>query len=235
VRGGTATETELSRGKFVENTGLRISKDNAGDPLEVLAVASDSPAQKAGISPHDVITQLTRLDGPKPEVVSTKGLSVEDAARLIGGKPQTKVKLTIQRPGEEKPREVEFTRALDIINLEFKELERGSYSPQTRQYYEGRTVRLKGQYAPGTDKRSCSLFRLKIQCCAADAIPLNVVIRLDPQAPGDLSQFKQQDWVEVTGRVEYLKKKGQEEYVAVLTVPSPQDIKITPPDSPYIQ
>ena len=240
VRGGSSTETEATRGQFVENTGLRILKEGAKNPVEVIGVASDSPAEKAGIKVHDIITEVRRTEGSdgkppqKPDVVPTKDLSAEEAAKIIGGKPQTKVKLTVQT-GDERAREVEIIRALDIINLEFKELERGSYSPQARQFYEGRTVRLKGQFSPGQDKRTFSLVRLKIQCCAADAIPLNVVIRLDPQAHGDLSQFKPQDWVEVTGRVEYLKRKDRDDYVAVLNVPSPRDVTTTQPDSPYIQ
>jgi hypothetical protein len=241
VRGSASTETEATRGQFVENTGLRILKEAAKNPIEVIGVASESPAEKAGIKVHDIITEITRTEGSdgkplqKPEVVSTKDLSAEEAAKIIGGKPDIKVKLNVQTAGEDKAHEVEINRALDILNLEFKELERGSYSPQARQFYEGRTVRLKGQFSPGPDKRTFSLVRLKIQCCAADAIPLNVVIRLEPQAHGDLSQFKPQDWVEVTGRVEYLKRKDRDDYVAVLNVPSVRDIATTQPDTPYIQ
>jgi hypothetical protein len=41
--------------------------------------------------------------------------------------------------------------------------------------------------------------------------------------------------VEVTGRVEYLKRKDRDDYVAVLNVPAVRDIATTQPDTPYIQ
>jgi len=46
-----------------------------------------------------------------PEETSTKGMKVQDAVKLILGKPGTKVKVTIERAGE-KDREVEIARGL---------------------------------------------------------------------------------------------------------------------------
>jgi hypothetical protein len=242
VHGGSTAELEQANGTFVENTGLKIIKDEGKEGVRVVGVAQTSPAAKAGIKSGDRIFQISRLDSAdgkplaNPEIVALKDLSAEAAAKVLGGKPQTRVKVTVKREGAEKPDEVELTRAMDVLALGFKELDRGSYSPDARNFYDGRTVRLKGQFAAGQDKRSFSLVRLKIQCCAADAIPLNVVIRLDPQAQGDLQSFGANTWVEVTGRVEYLKKKDKDEYVAVLNVAQPADVIPTQPDNnPYIQ
>ena len=55
----------------------------------VIAPIEDTPAFKAGILSKDVIV---KVDG-KP----TKGMEVDDAVKLIRGKPNTKVVLTIQR------------------------------------------------------------------------------------------------------------------------------------------
>src|SRR5262249_45469720 len=52
----------------------------------------------------------------KPEVIETKGLALNDAVKKIMGLPGTKVKLIIQREGENKTREIEITRAR--INVE---------------------------------------------------------------------------------------------------------------------
>jgi hypothetical protein len=243
VRGGATADLEAGMsGKFAVNTGLKITKDPAKDEIQVVAVAHSSPAADAGIRVRDSILQITRLESSdgkplaKPEVIASKGLSAEEAAKLIGGKPQTKAKLTIQHSDGGQPQEVDITRKMDVMSLEFRELEKGSYNPSIRSLYEGRVVRLKGQFSPGADKRSFSLVRLKIACCAADAIPLNVVIRLDPQAAGDMSHLKQHEWVEVTGQAEYLRKVGKDEYVAVLNVASPNDVVTTAPDpNPYIQ
>jgi carboxyl-terminal processing protease len=44
------------------------------------------------------------------EVNYTKGMDITEAVRKIQGKPDTRVKLTIQRPGEDKPREYNLIR-----------------------------------------------------------------------------------------------------------------------------
>src|SRR5262249_60135597 len=147
-----------SAGKFVENTGMQIVKNAERDQIQVAAVVRDGTAEKAGIKAQDFISQITLnqdADGKpleKPEVIATKGLSAEDAVKKLKGKPQTKVTLTIER-GQDKPQEIVLTRAADIINLGFKELEGAAYTPSTRQYYEGRVVRLKGQYQPSNSDR----------------------------------------------------------------------------------
>ena len=43
-----------------------------------------------------------------PEVIPTKGLALTDAVKKILGKPGTKVKLTVEREGEDKPLEFEI-------------------------------------------------------------------------------------------------------------------------------
>jgi carboxyl-terminal processing protease len=47
-----------------------------------------------------------------PEVFSTKGVSTNDIVKKILGQPKTKVKLTVEREGVDKPLEFELTRAL---------------------------------------------------------------------------------------------------------------------------
>ncbi len=45
-----------------------------------------------------------------PEVIETKGLPLNDAVKKILGKAGTKVKLTVEREGVDKPFNVEITR-----------------------------------------------------------------------------------------------------------------------------
>jgi carboxyl-terminal processing protease len=64
----------------------------------------------------DIITTITRLvddNGKpldKPQAVSTKGLTVNDAVKTIFGPPGSKVKLTVERKGAEKPIDFEMER-----------------------------------------------------------------------------------------------------------------------------
>ncbi len=107
-------DQEIS-GNF-KGIGIQIRKDAATDYLLVVSPIKGSPAYKAGLQAGDLITTVTRSvdsDGnalSKPEVLQTKGLLLSDAVKKIQGKAGTKVRLTVQREGEDKPREFEITR-----------------------------------------------------------------------------------------------------------------------------
>jgi len=207
------------RGKFVENTGMLVLEDKKRGGIEVVSVARDSPAAKAGLQVHDLITEIHEQDGKAKKLVA-KDLSIDDGVKALGGVPGTKVRLTLLHENEE--RQVELTRARDIMNLQFKELEGAAYHSSDREYYEGRTVRIVG------------LVRYKMTCCAADAIPLNVVIMLDPQCKENITGLSSTMWVEVTGRVQFGKRNG--EYVAIVILGSPKDVREVPADNnPYLQ
>jgi len=97
--------------------GVQIKKNFERDVLEVVTPLKGSPAYKAGIQEGDLIVKITRevddhgkkLD--KPEVVSTKGLPLNDAVKKIQGMPRTKVKITVEREGSDKPLEFEIQRS----------------------------------------------------------------------------------------------------------------------------
>src|SRR5438552_3208076 len=118
------------------------------------------------------------------------------------------------------------------VSLSFKELDSSAYSEAKRDYFEGKTGTLTGQFAPGKSPTTFGLVRLKITCCSADAIPLNVVIL----SPESVTEVKPMSWVQVTGQIQYRKRKDREEYVPVLKLRSRQDIVPTAPDDdPYLQ
>jgi hypothetical protein len=128
--------------------------------------------------------------------------------------------------------------------LGFRELEGAAYSQERRDYFEGKTVRLKGQFAPTGSDRMFSLVRFKINCCAADAIPLSAVIMIDPDSKEQLNPAQYVGrWVEVTGQVQFRtrEKNGREEWVTVIVVKPDEDhplsrlIVPTPPDTrPFV-
>jgi hypothetical protein len=222
-------------GRFVENTGLKIMRNDARDGIEVLKVARDSAGEKSGVKPRDFILRISPDKGETKQL-STKGLSIEDAVKALGGPPGSKVGLTVLHEGDDKPQDLELVRAQDILAVGFKELEQASFNPGTRQFFEGRTVRLVGQYAPGNDDRTFGLVRFKMTCCAADAIQLNVVIMLDPNCKENLTGLNRNDWLQVTGRVQFRKRRDRDEYVTVLIVNSPKDVQQTKADdNPYLQ
>src|SRR5262249_55770292 len=101
-----------TEGAFV-GIGVQVRKDRATDQLLVVTPLEGIPAYRAGIKAGDMITTITLTvdkEGKplkKPEVLPTKGLGINEAVAKIVGKPGTKVTVTVQRPGEDKPREYE--------------------------------------------------------------------------------------------------------------------------------
>ncbi|MBU2595768.1 S41 family peptidase, partial [Patescibacteria group bacterium] len=71
--------------------------------LMVLAPLKDSPAEKAGLKPKDIILKIDDKDATK--------MAFDEAVAAIRGKPGTKVKLTILRQGLEAVKEFEIERA----------------------------------------------------------------------------------------------------------------------------
>jgi carboxyl-terminal processing protease len=85
--------------------GIQISKDEETKEIVVIAPIEGTPAFDAGIIAKDVITKI--------DETSTEGMDVNDAVKLIRGKPDTKVVLTIQR-GE---KELNFALVRSVIEL----------------------------------------------------------------------------------------------------------------------
>ncbi len=71
--------------------GIQIVKDKESDSLIIISPIEGTPAYEAGIKARDKILSIDN--------VSTQGLNIEDAVKLIRGKRGTKVKLEILRNG----------------------------------------------------------------------------------------------------------------------------------------
>lgn len=127
------------------------------------------------------------------------------------------------------------------FGVTFTQLERAAGTVESRSFYEGKTVRLTGRFVGDDDKRF-TLIRYKINCCAADAVPLNSVIMVDPKISERIPLQKlRNQWVQVTGKVQFLKKIGKEEHVSSLILTPAEGktldslIEIVPPDAnPYV-
>lgn len=87
--------------------GLGIEVTMQDGFVRVVSPIDDTPAQKAGIEPGDIVI---RLDD-KP----VKGLTLREAVHLMRGEPGDEILLTIVREGETAPLEIEIVR--DIIKV----------------------------------------------------------------------------------------------------------------------
>jgi carboxyl-terminal processing protease len=95
---------DLQIGTSGEFGGLGIEVGMESGFVKVISPIDDTPAERAGIQAGDLII---RLDD-KP----VKGMSLNDAVKVMRGKPGTVLTLTILRDGEEKPLTIPVTRAV---------------------------------------------------------------------------------------------------------------------------
>lgn len=88
--------------------GLGITVGMRDGALTVIAPIEGTPADKVGLQSKDIIL---RIDSQ-----STLNMTIDDAIKLMRGKPKTDIVLTIVREGKNKPFDVKITR--DIIKID---------------------------------------------------------------------------------------------------------------------
>jgi carboxyl-terminal processing protease len=99
---------ELQVGTQGEFGGLGIEVGTEDGFIKVVAPIEDTPAFKAGIKAGDLIVKIDE----KP----TKGMALNEAVKLMRGKPRTQITLTLSRKGEARPIVVQITR--DVIRVQ---------------------------------------------------------------------------------------------------------------------
>jgi carboxyl-terminal processing protease len=98
---------ELQEGTSGEFGGLGIEVGMEDGFVRVISPIDDTPAQRAGIKAGDLIIKL--------DDKSVKGMQLNDAVKLMRGKPGSDIIITVVREGEDKPLEITITR--DIITV----------------------------------------------------------------------------------------------------------------------
>ena len=98
---------ELQIGTSGEFGGLGIEVGMENGFVKVISPIEDTPADRAGVQAGDVIIKL--------DETQVKGLTLNEAVKLMRGVRGTKILLTIVREGESKPLEISVTR--DVIRV----------------------------------------------------------------------------------------------------------------------
>lgn len=103
--------TELNeslQGKF---SGVGMEVGIRDGVMVVIAPLKDTPAEKAGILPGDVILQI--------DDISVAGSSLNEAVKLIRGEEGTEVQIVVSRDGESEPLTIKIIRGIiRIPNIE---------------------------------------------------------------------------------------------------------------------
>lgn len=106
----------LKEGTTGEFGGLGIEVSMEDGLIKVISPIDDTPAQRAGIQPGDLIF---RIDDK-----SVKEMELDDAVKMMRGKPGTEIKLAIIREGVDKPITVTLKRAvIKVKSVKFRLLE----------------------------------------------------------------------------------------------------------------
>ncbi len=99
---------ELKIGTTGKFGGLGIQVGMEDGFVKVISPIDDTPAFRAGLESGDLII---RLDGK-----SVKGMTLNDAVKVMRGDPGTDIKLTVIREGADRP--LPFTVTRDIISVQ---------------------------------------------------------------------------------------------------------------------
>lgn len=109
---------DLHEGTTGEFGGLGIEVGVEDGFVKVIAPIDDTPADRAGVKAGDVII---RLDDK-----SVKGIGLDEAIKMMRGKPGEPITLTIVRDGEEKPLKITIIRdTIQIKSVKSRMLEPG--------------------------------------------------------------------------------------------------------------
>lgn len=104
-------EQELS--EYV-GIGIYVGQSLNGEAVILAPVGDESPAFKAGIKEYDVIIKVNGED--------VTGLELDEVTNKIKGKEGTKVKITVDRDGEEKEFEVE-RKSIKVSEIKYEMLD----------------------------------------------------------------------------------------------------------------
>tara|TARA_R110001599_G_scaffold353526_1_gene593562 strand:+ start:615 stop:1931 length:1317 start_codon:yes stop_codon:yes gene_type:complete len=96
---------ESTQGEF-GGIGIEVGTENG--QLMVITPIDDTPASRAGLQSRDLIIAI---DG-----TPTDGMSLQEAVTLMRGDPETDIRISVLRSGEDTPREFVLTR--EIIRSE---------------------------------------------------------------------------------------------------------------------
>jgi carboxyl-terminal processing protease len=100
----TSEFSDLKIGTTGQFGGLGIEVGMENGFVKVISPIDDTPAARAGVQASDLIIKLDKK--------SVKGMTLNEAVKLMRGKPNTSIDLTIVREGESKPLVIQITREI---------------------------------------------------------------------------------------------------------------------------
>ncbi|MBV9273109.1 MAG: TIGR03943 family protein [Verrucomicrobia bacterium] len=173
------------------------------------------PVRSSVKNPDQPVIPSTALGGDKDQSSVEPPLPQDNSA---GPDPLGSGQGQNPSPGDDSsdqylPRAADGNVALEVSDLLYSEAEQS-----LRKTFTGKTIEVIGQCLPASDKTQFKLVRMFIVCCAADARPISVPVKLDkPVSVPDMS------WVKVIGQPEYVTSGDKTKVVLKAASVAPTD------------
>ncbi len=128
----TTEFTDLKIGTTGQFGGLGIEVGMENGFVKVISPIDDTPAARAGVQASDLIIKL--------DDKSVKGMTLNDAVKLMRGKPNTAIDLTIVREGESQPLVISITREIIRVKSVKKRMLEPGYGYVRISTFQSRTT-----------------------------------------------------------------------------------------------
>lgn len=133
---------EETRGTF---TGIGIEVTIKNDQLTVVTPIAETPAEKAGLKPNDIIVEINGI--------KAKNMGSYDAVQELRGPVGTEVTLSIRRKGWEKSKEFTLKRErIPLQSVKIKELSKGLVYCRISQFQSHTTAEFRKQVKQYSEK-----------------------------------------------------------------------------------
>lgn len=210
-------------------TGARKEQFSLQNKVAKTQVRTDTGAAPAAVAKATAEPSATT----PPPGVATASAAVADGSKKVSEKD-------IPKPSQESKSYGSFT--LEDLKAQVPQSKEGNFILEVPELYytggdievqkvlTGQMVETVAQILPekvnNADGHRLRVFRMLVQCCAADARPYSVPVDFGKKAP----EFKDMTWVKVVGKMSY-KKEGEQ---TVPIIEATNVIETTAPDNAMI-
>lgn len=182
--------------------------------------ATTPPPSVASSPPAGTGTGTGASAAAAPGVVTTQALDKTPATPPGAASTQSYGKFTLADLEKQVPRSKDGNFVLEVPEIYYT-----AGDAEVQSVIAGQSVETTAQVLPekvnNADGHRLRIFRLLVQCCAADARPYSVPVDFGKKAP----EFKDMSWVKVTGKMAFRKEGNQ-------TVPIIESATIEPTAAP---
>lgn len=198
---------------WVQNKGLYNQKYDDTSRKDQFALRNKGSAPQAGKPPEIVVNTVPPISDSQRTPGSAAGnagatptatTTANAAAGSSGNSAKSFGSFTLADLKAQVPQNKEGEFILEVPELYYT-----AGDKEVQGVLKGQPVITTAQVLPekvnNADGKRLRIFRLLVQCCAADARPYSIPVQFDDKAP----ELKEMSWVELHGTMDYVTENGQ--------------------------